>query len=391
MPLVSGLLHNGDDRERFFHALFLSGLDDGIAPKAPSSIIMDAQLRSDPAADSVEEIPPEIDPNAASFYIHKDEVTYGPESAANLFLLCESGWLKTDDLVWQEGTPEWQTAGSVFAPAFLTGVRRLEKPAALPGEADEDAFFHPAAVLVSGEKSWPWGSVGIAVGAHAALLLLAIELFQFFPIKFDPYTSPPTLQPPPLEVAMVTEAEPPPPPPPPPDPTPPPPDLPSPPPLPTLATTDLPPPPPALAEIPVPSLAPPPLPVDSVLPQEMQPTPAVPKPAAKPHHLAKTPVIPPRPVAPPQAPPAEAGPPEYLADPRPLYPFVARQRHQQGTVILLVTLDEAGNPTSVTVEQSSGYGILDKAAQKQVAAAWRFKPGQGSEVHVPVEFHLDAE
>jgi protein TonB len=74
-----------------------------------------------------------------------------------------------------------------------------------------------------------------------------------------------------------------------------------------------------------------------------------------------------------------------------VYPFVARQRRQEGTVLLLVTLDEAGNPSSVTVEQSSGYSILDKAAQKQVAAAWRFKPGQGSKVLVPVEFHLDAE
>jgi TonB family protein len=54
-----------------------------------------------------------------------------------------------------------------------------------------------------------------------------------------------------------------------------------------------------------------------------------------------------------------------------------------------VTMDEAGNPTSVSVEQSSGFSVLDHAALRQVASLWKFKPGQGLTVHVPVEFHLD--
>ncbi len=106
--------------------------------------------------------------------------------------------------------------------------------------------------------------------------------------------------------------------------------------------------------------------------------------------MARPVVHQPPPVAQPETPPppADAGPPEYLADPRPDYPFAARQRHQEGTVILLVTMDAAGNPLTVSVEQSSGYRILDDAALKKVRSSWRFKPGQSSSVHVPVEFHL---
>ncbi len=51
-------------------------------------------------------------------------------------------------------------------------------------------------------------------------------------------------------------------------------------------------------------------------------------------------------------------------------------------------MDGAGNPVSVSVEASSGYSILDQAALKKVATAWRFKPGTNSTVRVPVEFRL---
>ena len=345
---------------------------------------MDAELQSPFAAGPGEDA---IPAGAASFYIHKDEVTYGPESQSNLRLLCEAGWLQPADLVWEEGAPEWMTAGVIFAPFFRVANSLREGPATVDSPPDGDDFFQPAAVRFSEKNSWPWGSLGIAIVAHVALLLLVVAMFQLFPFKFNPYASPPESQPPPLEVAMVTEPEPAPPPPPtPPDPTPPPPDLPPPPPIPAMAMPDLPPPPPAPVEMPLPSVSSPQLPAESMLPQEAAAPPVVHKTPPHPHQVVKAVVVP----APQQMAPSEdAGAPEYLADPRPAYPFVARQRRQQGTVLLLVTLDDAGNPTSVSVEQSSGYSVLDKAAQKQVAAAWRFKPGQGSTVHVPVEFHLD--
>ena len=352
---------------------------------------MDADFQSNLATGTAEEIHSKVDSDAAVFYIHKDEITYGPETAANLRLLCEGGWLQADDLIWQDGAPEWLTARTVFSSFFAAANRSKGSGLTNSQRAWEDDFFSASAVCPSAEKSWPWGSLAIAIAAHAVLLLLAVELFQLFPIKFLPYAAVTASQEPPLEVAMVTEPEPAPPPPRvPPDPAPPPPVLP--PPVPVMAPPppDLPPPPPAPVEMPLPTLTPPPLPDAPPIPQDATPTPTVSAPAPPPRKLAKATARPAAPIAPQEtSPPADAGPPEYLADPRPIYPFTARQRRQEGTVLLLVTLDAAGNPTSVSVEQSSGYSVLDKAAQKQVAEAWRFKPGQGSTVHVPVEFHLD--
>ncbi len=128
------------------------------------------------------------------------------------------------------------------------------------------------------------------------------------------------------------------------------------------------------------------MPVEPVMPQQVAATPAPPVQ----HKIAK-PVVRERPPVPPQEapPPSDAWQPEYLVNPRPDYPTSAKLMHISGTVLLLVTMDEAGHPLSVSVERSSGSGILDQAARKQVASRWRFKPGQASTVHVPVEFHLE--
>jgi protein TonB len=385
MPLVSRLLQQRDDCKDTFNGLFLSGWDVPSEPNAPSFLIMDAKLQSGPAAGTVQELPSDIDSEAASFYIHKDEVTYGPESASNLRALSEGGWLHADDLIWQDGAPEWLTAGTVFASFFHAAKGRKEAVRAAPQVGWEDDFFSASAVRLSAEKPWPWGSLAVAVVAHVALLLLAIELYELFPVKFLPYVTPRAAQEPPLEVAMVTEPDPAPPTP--PDPTPPPPVL-MPPPLATIPPPDLPPPPPAPAEMPLPTFTPPPLPDVPPPEQPTISTSRVSKPATKPHKPVRATPAPAAPAIPQEAPPAVAGPVEYLTDPRPVYPYIARQRREEGTVLLLVTLDAAGNPTNVSIAQSSGYSILDKAAQEQVSASWRFKPGQASTVEVPVEFHL---
>jgi len=344
---------------------------------------MDIELQSHPAAD----VPRGIGSRNPSYYIHKDEVMYGPDSVVNLRRLCEAGWLRPDDLVWEEGAPEWLTAGVVFASFFGVADRSL----ILERAEDEIDFFHATAVRLSAEKPWPWGSLGLAIAAHVILLLLLVALFQFFPFKIVPYASPPPTQEPPLEVAMVTEPEPAPPPPlTPPDPTPPPVDIP-PPPVPAFAT-ELPPPPPAPVEMPIPSIPLPILPAETMLPDEVAAPPKLAKPGAHAHQVAKalgvvaTKLVAPRETPPP---PVDAGPAEYLVNPRPPYPYSARLRHQEGTVLLLVTLDAAGNPTSVSIQQSSGSSVLDEAARQKVAADWRFKPGQASTLIVPVEFHLE--
>jgi len=328
---------------------------------------------------------PEVD--TSNFYVHKDGVQYGPESEENLRALCAAGWLLADDLVWREGDPEWHPAGVIFATAFLPPA---VAPEVAPEEEDDD-FAEGTALRLAPEKTWPWGSLGIALAIHASLLLLVVEWLDLYPVKFTS-TASPISQDPPLEVSMIPEAPPAPPPPPvvtpPPEPVPP-----TPPPPPPPPVAELPPPPPAPPVMPV--QAPPPPPVEPVVPQPVIPEPVASAPAPVPipvpvHHKPSKPAVAKvAPVA--TAPPPEEnrGEPEYLANPNPEYPFSARQRRQEGTVLLLVTLDDAGNPTSVAVEQSSGVSVLDQAARKKVLADWRFKPGQGNVVHVPVEFHLE--
>ena len=77
----------------------------------------------------------------------------------------------------------------------------------------------------------------------------------------------------------------------------------------------------------------------------------------------------------------------------PDYPREELANEITGTVILLVTVDENGNPTNVTVEKSSKNRNLDRAAV-EAAKKWRFNPAQqggrksGGVVRVPVDFKI---
>lgn len=76
------------------------------------------------------------------------------------------------------------------------------------------------------------------------------------------------------------------------------------------------------------------------------------------------------------------------------FPARALQQRMHGTVLLRVLVDETGKPVQVTVEQGSGYGLLDRSAIEQVLAGWRFQPalvgGQAVRAwaRVPVTFKL---
>jgi TonB family protein len=63
--------------------------------------------------------------------------------------------------------------------------------------------------------------------------------------------------------------------------------------------------------------------------------------------------------------------------PAPPYPKLAQQSGEQGTVVLLLGGDEAGNVASVELKQSSGFPILDRATQDFVKNHWRLPPGGG--------------
>lgn len=92
------------------------------------------------------------------------------------------------------------------------------------------------------------------------------------------------------------------------------------------------------------------------------------------------------------APPVEASL-AYRAAPL-HFPARAVLQRMHGTVVLRVLVDETGKPVQVTVEQGSGYALLDRSAVEQVMASWRFQPAMvdGRAVRalarVPVTFDL---
>ena len=85
--------------------------------------------------------------------------------------------------------------------------------------------------------------------------------------------------------------------------------------------------------------------------------------------------------------------PAYLLNPHPPYPPESKANHEQGLVTLAVAIDEAGEVTSVSLSQSSGFPRLDQAAREGVSH-WRFRPARvagfavASHLVVPVRFRL---
>lgn len=111
----------------------------------------------------------------------------------------------------------------------------------------------------------------------------------------------------------------------------------------------------------------------------------------------------PAPVPPQHAPPAPAAEPvvvppnfvaAYLNNPAPAYPYLSKQRREQGTVMLRVLVSAAGRAEQVLIDRSSGHSRLDEAAQDVVLKRWRFVPARQGEdpisawVLVPIQFEL---
>jgi TonB family protein len=63
--------------------------------------------------------------------------------------------------------------------------------------------------------------------------------------------------------------------------------------------------------------------------------------------------------------------------PEPPYPKIALESGQQGTVVLSLTGDDAGNVISVDVKTSSGFPVLDRATVDFIKRHWRL-PTDGS-------------
>ena len=57
--------------------------------------------------------------------------------------------------------------------------------------------------------------------------------------------------------------------------------------------------------------------------------------------------------------------------PEPPYPPIAEQTGEQGTVVLVLTGDDAGNVISVEMKTSSGFPLLDRATVDFIKRHWR--------------------
>lgn len=100
----------------------------------------------------------------------------------------------------------------------------------------------------------------------------------------------------------------------------------------------------------------------------------------------------------PAAAPAPVTPPifdaDYLENPPPPYPPLARRLGEQGRVILRVLVNAEGRAEEVQIRTSSGYPRLDEAARDAVSH-WKFVPAKrGSEavrarVLIPISFRLE--
>jgi protein TonB len=129
-------------------------------------------------------------------------------------------------------------------------------------------------------------------------------------------------------------------------------------------------------------------------PQVVEPPPPQPPVAAP---IVETqPQIAPEPSAPPDPAPAAVlvrARPDYLNNPPPRYPRLARERGWEGTVLLRIEVLPDGTVGAIEVARSSNHRILDETAA-DAARRWRFTPARlGDEtvrsfVEVPVTFRL---
>ncbi|MFZ2972339.1 MAG: TonB family protein [Ferribacterium limneticum] len=103
----------------------------------------------------------------------------------------------------------------------------------------------------------------------------------------------------------------------------------------------------------------------------------------------------PKPVAPPAEPVSQARfDADYLRNPAPPYPPIARRMGEEGKVVLRVSVNAQGSADSVEIRTSSGSQRLDESAQKTVRN-WKFIPAKRGDVAVqswvlvPIIFKLE--
>lgn len=85
--------------------------------------------------------------------------------------------------------------------------------------------------------------------------------------------------------------------------------------------------------------------------------------------------------------------PDEIKNKAPEYPYIARQRGWEGTVLLSVRVLASGRAEKIEIMQSSGHKVLDQAAWRAVKL-WRFQPAHvgglaiTSAIEIPIRFVL---
>ncbi|MBM3590560.1 MAG: energy transducer TonB [Alphaproteobacteria bacterium] len=85
---------------------------------------------------------------------------------------------------------------------------------------------------------------------------------------------------------------------------------------------------------------------------------------------------------------------QYLNNPAPIYPSVAKSRGIEGKVLLEVLVSDKGEPLNIKIISSSGSYILDESAFETVQN-WQFIPAKKmgkfvqASVIVPIEFKIE--
>jgi protein TonB len=87
--------------------------------------------------------------------------------------------------------------------------------------------------------------------------------------------------------------------------------------------------------------------------------------------------------------------PRYRSNPAPDYPIPSRRRQEEGVVLLNVVVRPDGVPAAVSLNRTSGYPLLDRAALDAVNH-WTFDPARAAGVPIsstlliPIRFSLSS-
>jgi len=71
-----------------------------------------------------------------------------------------------------------------------------------------------------------------------------------------------------------------------------------------------------------------------------------------------------------------------------IYPYLAIRKKIEGTVTAEFTVNVKGQPENISIVRSSGYPILDKAAQDTIYRAAPFPAITGS-LEIPITYRLE--